>query len=40
VRSLVDALGGELTAENRSDGPGARFSFSVPVWSSPPPAST
>jgi signal transduction histidine kinase len=35
VRSLVDALGGELTAENRSDGRGARFSFSVPVWSSP-----
>jgi signal transduction histidine kinase len=35
VRSLVDALGGELTAENRSAGRGARFSFSVPVWSSP-----
>ena len=31
VRSLVDALGGEITAGNRTEG-GARFSFSVPVW--------
>jgi PAS domain S-box-containing protein len=36
VRSLVDALGGDLTAANRPGG-GARFSFSVPLWVEDPP---
>ncbi|MFB6417702.1 PAS domain-containing sensor histidine kinase [Bradyrhizobium tunisiense] len=36
-RSIVQSLGGTLTGGNRSDGPGARFTFSIPCASTKHP---
>lgn len=36
-RSIVQSLGGRLTAENGADGRGARFSFRIPRAGTPPP---
>jgi C4-dicarboxylate-specific signal transduction histidine kinase len=36
-RSIVQSLGGTLTGGNRSDGPGARFSFRIPCASTKHP---
>lgn len=35
VRAIVDAHKGKVWAENRSDGPGARFVFTLPLGQPP-----
>ncbi len=36
ARGMIEAHGGQIWAENRSDGPGALFSFTLPLEGEPP----